>query len=158
MSISNAAYFSTMFDVGSVVGAVSAGFAGSDPRRRIIVIFVFAAFAALFVSFYGHISSFGNMTNMVFIFMSGFMIAGPDSLLGGTTCSDLCEIYPGGSNILSSACGLVNGMGSVGAILSGLLPVLIFETFGWNALFVSCGMLCLVGGLAVLPLMIGRRK
>ena len=123
LSISNAAYLSTMFDIGSVLGAITAGFVGSNPRRRIVVVILMSALAAAFVSIYDRVASFGYSANTFMIFMSGFMIAGPDSILGGTACSDLCDSSTSGSKILTSAAGLVNGMGSVGAILSGMLPV-----------------------------------
>jgi len=153
MSISNAAYLSTMFDIGSVLGAVSAGFVGSNPRRRIAVVLLMSTLAAVFVSMYDQAASFGYATNTFMIFMSGFMIAGPDSILGGTACSDICDASTSGAKILSSATGLVNGMGSLGAILSGMLPVFIFQGYGWNALFVASGMLCFMGGVAVAPVL-----
>ena len=158
LSISSAAYLSTMFDVGSVLGAIAAGFVGSNPRRRIVVVILMCTFAALFVSIYDRVASLGYSANTFMIFMSGFMIAGPDSILGGTACSDLCDSSSSGANILTAAAGLVNGMGSVGAILSGMLPVYIFEAYGWNALFVTSGMLCLVGGTAVAPVLRSRQK
>lgn len=156
LSISNAAYLSTMFDIGSVLGAITAGFVGSSPRRRIAVVILMSALAAAFVSIYDRVASFGYSANTFMIFMSGFMIAGPDSILGGTACSDLCDSSTSGAKILTSAAGLVNGMGSVGAILSGMLPVFIFEAYGWNALFVASGLLCLVGGVAVAPVLRSR--
>jgi sugar phosphate permease len=47
--------------------------------------------------------------------------------------------------------GIVNGVGSIGAILQGFVTVTVSQRYGWSALFYGFVALSLVGALALLP-------
>jgi sugar phosphate permease len=83
--------------------------------------------------------------------LSGFMVAGPDSVLGGAACADVCEHAGYGSSVLTTASGIANGLGSVGAIMSGAVPVLIKDRYGWEGVFVSLTGLSVLGAAALVP-------
>jgi OPA family sugar phosphate sensor protein UhpC-like MFS transporter len=74
------------------------------------------------------------------LFGIGFMIYIPESLLSGAAAVDF-----GTKKGASTASSLINGAGSVGAVLGGTLPGWIQRTVGaehdmWNIIFVGLGM------------------
>lgn len=81
------------------------------------------------------------------------MIAGPDSVLGGVACTDVCEAAGVGSSVLTTASGIVNGVGSVGAILQGTVVLFVTETYGWTALFHVLAVLCAAAVIFLVPLL-----
>jgi sugar phosphate permease len=60
----------------------------------------------------------------------GFLLFGPDSLLSGTMSQEI-----GGYGATARIAGIINGMGSVGAMFSPLLTAWVSERFGWGSLF-----------------------
>jgi len=59
-----------------------------------------------------------------------FVLIGPYSLLGGAIALDF-----GGKDASATACGLIDGIGYVGAILSGQFIAEMAQGFGWNSAF-----------------------
>jgi OPA family glycerol-3-phosphate transporter-like MFS transporter len=51
----------------------------------------------------------------------------------------------------STASGVINGMGSVGAILGGTLPGFFNKQWGWGGVFGLLGGMVFLGGLMLLP-------
>jgi sugar phosphate permease len=80
------------------------------------------------------------------MFMVGMLLFGPDALLSGVAAQDL-----GGASASGTAAGLVNGMGSVGALCQGLVTVSVEQAFGWNALFYVLFGTALIGAVCLLP-------
>eukprot|EP00939_MAST-03C_sp_MAST-3C-sp1_P002273 g2273.t1 len=154
LSVSMAAYVSSLFDIGSVVGAVVSGIWGSDPAKRVQTINRLCFLTGGCIVLYSSLESPGLALNVCFMALSGFLVAGPDSLLGGAATADACEQSTEGLDALTAATGFVNGMGSVGAILSGSAPVWIFAEYGWSALFLASGAMAFLGGTAILPIAI----
>ena len=60
----------------------------------------------------------------------GALLFGPDALLSGAAAQDV-----GGPRAAATAVGIVNGLGSLGALLQGALTLGVERAFGWNALF-----------------------
>jgi len=84
-------------------------------------------------------------------FAIGFFIYVPDSLVSGTAAIDF-----GTKRGASTAAGLINGFGSAGAIIGGMLPGLVQRTCGkdadlWNWVFVALAASILLAGLLLLP-------
>jgi sugar phosphate permease len=76
----------------------------------------------------------------------GAFLFGPDSILAGAAAQDA-----GGPLAAATATGLVNGIGSVGAILQGALNAWISRAFGWHAVFVVLVALAFVAAVALVP-------
>jgi OPA family sugar phosphate sensor protein UhpC-like MFS transporter len=77
------------------------------------------------------------------LFAIGFLLYAPDSLVSGTAAVDF-----GTKKGASTAVGLINGCGSLGAIVGGTLPGLLHDRLGWDGLFqVFAGTLILAGCL-----------
>ena len=150
----DAANMSTLFDIGGAFGAVACAMIAKRffNGNRIHAVFVLCIVSGICTGTYGIVASFGSITNMMMLFVAGFMIAGPDSVLGGAACSDVCERAGYDTSVLTTASGIANGMGSLGAILAGAGPVWIKSQYGWNGLFVVAGGLAMLGALFLLPL------
>jgi len=76
----------------------------------------------------------------------GFLLLGPDSLISGTAALDF-----GTSKGASTASGIINGAGSVGAIVGGTLTGFFKESWGWGGVFGFLSMLVFLAGLVMIP-------
>ena len=83
----------------------------------------------------------------------GFTIAGPDGVLGGAAARNLCD-YAGRSSevtLAAAASGLINGFGSIGAILQGGLTAQLVDVVGWSGLYFTLAGAMLLTALSVAP-------
>jgi len=80
------------------------------------------------------------------LFFLGLLLFPPDSLVSGTAAVDF-----GTREGAATAAGLINGCGSIGAIVGGTLPGFFHERWGWNGVFVSLAAALIVSGLLLLP-------
>jgi sugar phosphate permease len=103
------------------------------------------------VLLYQSASQMSLFVNGAVMALIGMLVAGPDALLGSSSIADTCEAAGYGAEVLGTASGLVNGAGSVGAVLQGALTAWIASTYGWGALF---GTLAAMSALAVLTLLL----
>lgn len=81
----------------------------------------------------------------------GFLIYIPDSLVSGTAAIDF-----GTKKGASTASGLINGCGSIGAIIGGTMPGWIERVIGqdvdkWNGIFVGLSISILIAAILLLP-------
>lgn len=91
----------------------------------------------------------------IFLLMAlvGCFIAGPDSILGATAAGDICDRTGNTSAqmALSTATGIVNGLGSLGGVVQGYLVAALSDTWGWPAVFASLCMTALLSVLVLVP-------
>ena len=76
------------------------------------------------------LSASGRMGNWIGIGLLGVLTFGPDTLMGGAATQDAA-----GAERAGTAAGLVNGVGSVGQMLSPLVVSCVVETWNWDTLF-----------------------
>ncbi|PKU65493.1 putative glycerol-3-phosphate transporter 5 [Dendrobium catenatum] len=141
---------STVFDIGGVLGGVSAGFISDWLCARAItsVMFLILSVPSLILyRMYGGISLHFNIGLM---FLSGFFVNGPYSLITTAVSADLGTqgLIKGNSRALATITAIIDGTGSIGAALGPLLTGYI-STWGWNNVFL---MLILSNSLAVMCL------
>jgi sugar phosphate permease len=141
-------YLSIGFEVGGVLGTLAFG-ALSDrsphiPRARFALAGLVGLAAALLV--YAQTAGLGMVPGFLALCLVGAFLFGPDSLVSGACAQDL-----GGTERAGAAVGIVNGVGSIGAILQGFVTVTVSQRYGWSALFYGFVALSLVGALALLP-------
>lgn len=79
---------------------------------------------------------------MLLLFFMGLTLYGPDSMISGAAAIDFGSAKAG-----ATAAGFVNGCGSVGAVLGGLLPG-YFDTVTVFIVFAGCA---LVSALLLMP-------
>ncbi len=86
-----------------------------------------------------------SMVSAGLLFMLGFFLYGPDSLVSATAAVDF-----GTSKGASTASGIINGMGSVGAIIGGTIPGFFKETWGWNGVFMMLAISILIASMLMI--------
>jgi sugar phosphate permease len=145
-SESAAGYLSVSFEVGGMAGAIVVGLISdryfSDRRRALASRMI--ALLAVALLLYSRVASLGPVANFAGMALVGFCLFGPDALISGAAAQDI-----GGPAAAATAAGVINGLGSVGAILQGWVTVGISEALGWSALFYFFVALALASALAL---------
>jgi OPA family glycerol-3-phosphate transporter-like MFS transporter len=143
-----AGYVSTSFEVGGVIGVVASGILADKVfgHRRVAVAATGVALLAAALGLYGQVADQGVVINFMAMMLVGALLFGPDALVSGAVAQDL-----GGRQAAALACGVVNGLGSFGAILQGFIVVGVSEAYGWDGLFVLFQLVAVVGALFLLP-------
>ena len=80
------------------------------------------------------------------LFLMGLLLYAPDSLISGTAAVDF-----GTKKGASTAAGLINGCGSIGAIIGGTIPGLFHQRWGWNGVLVLLAASCFIAACLLLP-------
>jgi sugar phosphate permease len=148
-----AGYMSISFELGGVVGAVSAG-AISDRlvgRRGPVLVLMSLGLAGAF-ALYSRVAGLGAVPNFLGMALVGFMLFGPDALVSSTAAQDL-----GGVAAAGAAAGVINGVGSLGAIAQGALTVFVSQHYGWPALFNVFIGLAVLSALILTPFALRER-
>jgi OPA family sugar phosphate sensor protein UhpC-like MFS transporter len=83
------------------------------------------------------------------LFMMGLTLYGPDSMMSGSAAIDF-----GSKDGAASAAGFVNGCGSIGAVLGGLLP----GYFDTTTIFLVFTVAALLASLMLIPFWNSRPK
>ncbi|XP_061347108.1 putative glycerol-3-phosphate transporter 5 isoform X4 [Gastrolobium bilobum] len=136
ISHKTAGLLSTIFDIGGVLGGITAGFISDMIEARAItsILFLFLSIPALVL--YRAFGSISMLTNIALMFLSGFLVNGPYSLITTAVAADLGtqSLNGGNSRALATVTAIIDGTGSVGAALGPLLAGYI-STRGWNSVF-----------------------
>ena len=83
----------------------------------------------------------------------GFLLFGPDSLLSGAAAQDA-----GGPGAAALAAGLINGIGSVGAIAQEAVTRGVSARWGWDGLFRVFVGLSLFSALCLVPALLRPKE
>jgi OPA family sugar phosphate sensor protein UhpC-like MFS transporter len=152
-SVGRAGYMSLSFELGGVLGAVVAG-AVSDRlvgRRGVVLVTMSLGLAGAFL-LYSRVAAIGPWWNFGAMALVGFMLFGPDALASSTAAQDL-----GGLAGAGTAAGVINGMGSLGAIAQGTLTTFVAAHYGWPALFQVFVWLAVACALILTPFALRER-
>ena len=148
------AYVSNGFEAGGIVGLMLGGYFAdrffASNRCRLALLALVGMIASVYVYRFAStgLEIAGNVTGLAAI---GFFLYIADSIISGTAAQDL-----GGTASTASSCGIINGIGSLGQILAGIVPVKLAQGYGWNSVFISFIVFGVISCLAVLP--VARRK
>jgi len=149
-----AGYLSLSFDLGGILGAVLGGklFDLSGRHRGWMIIamalgLVVASIIYPSVAPLGQAPAFGGMV------LVGFLLFGPDALVSSVAAQDL-----GGKDGAGTAAGFINGVGSIGAILQGVVTAYVARRFGWDMMFWVFGGLAFAAAIAVVPYALAARS
>jgi sugar phosphate permease len=143
-----AGYWSTSFEIGGVAGVMGLGWL-SDRMAHVSRSLMSAGSlvglaCALF--FYTRVAGSSHAINFAVMALVGLLLFGPDALLSGAAAQDL-----GGRNAAALALGMINGFGSIGAVLQEVTTRAVSRTWGWNAVFYFLLALALAAALALAP-------
>ncbi|VVA91653.1 unnamed protein product [Arabis nemorensis] len=136
LSHKTAGILSTVFDIGGVLGGISAGFISDKIKARALTSITFLSLsipALILYRIYGSVSMFINIALM---FISGLLVNGPYALITTAVAADLGtqESIRGNGRALATVTAIIDGTGSVGAALGPLLAGYI-SSRGWNSVF-----------------------
>jgi OPA family glycerol-3-phosphate transporter-like MFS transporter len=149
-----AADVSTAFEWGGVLGAVGIGLL-SDRLRRVPRA---AIAAACLVGLGGAFALYmragsGVGANVAGLALLGFLLFGPDALVSGAAAQDA-----GGPHSAALAAGLVNGLGSLGAIFQEAVLRGVSARWGWPGVFELFGALSVLGAVNLIPAVVIARR
>lgn len=142
-----AANVASAFEVGGIVGVIGLGVLSdrlSFSRAAVCAVSLVGLAVALGV--YIQLGDRGVLLNALGLALIGALLFGPDSLLSGAAAQDA-----GGPRASATATGMVNGLGSIGGMVEGLVVPLVSARWGWSALFPLLLVLALGAALALIP-------
>lgn len=143
-----AGYMSTSFEVGGVVGTIAVGFFADRVRTMSHAAISAASLVGLAGALYLYVAvgTTGQIANVLVMALVGSLLFGPDSLLSGAAAQDA-----GGPRASAIAAGIINGIGSVGAILQEVVTRGVSDRWGWSALFYVFLALALLSAASLVP-------
>ena len=141
-------YVSMGFEAGGIPLVIVAAWAADRVfgRRRIGVAAVACVALAGALALYKVIGSHGVMWNVFGLMLIGGTLFAADTLISGSAAQDL-----GGPHAAGLACGMINGIGSIGGVAQGFVTVGVSQAYGWDALFTVFIGLALAAALALAP-------
>ncbi|XP_058067467.1 putative glycerol-3-phosphate transporter 5 [Magnolia sinica] len=153
LSHKDAGILSTIFDLGGVLGGISAGYISDKIEARAVTsvtFFLFSIPALILYRVYGSVSIY---TNIGLMFLSGLFVNGPYSLITTAVATDLGtqSVIKGNSRALATVSAIIDGTGSIGAALGPLLTGYIL-TRGWNSVFAMLIVAIFLAGLFLIHL------
>ncbi|MGH8388608.1 MAG: MFS transporter [Pseudomonas sp.] len=132
-----AAIIPTAFELAGLLGPIMIGLASDKlfgARRMPACVISLLALTVSLAFFMGALHTGSVILVVALLFVMGLTLYGPDSMISGAAAIDFGTAKAG-----ATAAGFVNGCGSVGAILGGLLPG-YFETVTVFIVFAGCAM------------------
>jgi sugar phosphate permease len=151
--VERSAYVASAFDAGGVAGVILIGRLADRTQRfskpALSALWIMLLVPVLFI--YSRVGAGSVLVDVMVLALLGALLFGPDSLLSGAAAQDL-----GGSAAPAMAVGFVNGLGSCGSVLQGLVIPPLAKHFGWTAMFPVLAVFALGAVVALLPVL-GRR-
>ena len=159
-STDEAANISSYFDLGGIIGGVVAGWSSDRLGRRAPVAFVYLICSIPALFFYRQISaSVGDSSlgiNILIMLVCGAFVNGPYALITTAVSADL-GTHPslkGDLTLTATVTGIIDGTGSVGASIQGVLIGLVASGCtatgqSWDAVFNLLMICCAMSGLCL---------
>ena len=146
-----AASVASAFELGGIFGVIAIGVISDRTRvlsrAGLSLLSLLGLAAALFL--YVRVAGSSVLANGCVIALIGALLFGPDALLSGAAAQDA-----GGPRAAAMATGMVNGVGSLGAILEGFAVPRASRAWGWQALFPMLILLSLGAAAALAPVVL----
>ncbi|KRT86173.1 membrane transporter [Oryctes borbonicus] len=128
--------FSTLFDVGGIVGAILAGVVSdyTGMSATTCVSMLFLASPMMFV--YLKLGSYSFAVNMILLMIVGVLVNGPYALITTAVSAELGthSSLGGNSKALATVTAIIDGTGSIGAAVGPLLAGYL-KNYGWQSVF-----------------------
>ncbi|PIK50342.1 putative sugar phosphate exchanger 2 [Apostichopus japonicus] len=112
-----AAYLSTLFDIGGIFGGILAGYLADVTGSSGIISFLTLCLAAPVVFLYNFFGRTSYIVNIVLMVITGFFVNGPYALITTAVSADLGthESLHGNAKALSTVTAIIDGTGTIGA-------------------------------------------
>lgn len=130
--LAEAGYTSILFEAVGFAGIVAAGYVSDKlfQARRMPVGALGMWGLAITCFFHPQLAAWSHLGNAIGISLIGFFTYGPDALMSGAAAIDT-----GSPKAAGLAAGIINGVGSLGQMISGFIVAYIANRFGWDSLF-----------------------
>lgn len=142
-SLAEAGYTSILYEAAGFAGIIAAGYVSDKlfQARRMPVGALGMWGLAIACFFHPQLAAWSHLGNAIGISLIGFFTYGPDALMSGAAAIDACSPKAAGL-----ASGVINGVGSLGQMLSGFIVAYIASKFGWDSLFYFFVAISLIAG------------
>lgn len=152
--------YSTIFDIGGIIGGIIAGAWSDYTGKRAITCFCMLLVGSLFLFLFQNVASISNSFMILCLFLTGTVVNGPYALITTAVSADLGthESLQGNAAALATVTSIIDGIGSVGAATGPFLVGLVAgqgDHENWNNVFI---MLLVCNISAILCLMRLVRK
>lgn len=140
-----AGYASSVYELVGVLGGLAAGYISerlNGARYSVGAVMMFGL--AFFCATYPAVSAMGFLANIAWIGLIGIFTFGPDTLMAAAALQDVVPPESTGA-----AAGFVNGIGSIGQIISPYAVALLSSHYGWGSLFTLLSVMVVCGGVAL---------
>lgn len=144
----DAAYLSTWFDVGGVAGAILAGHISDKYRANGITCNTMLLLAIPALLAYQKLGTISTLHSVLLLLLAGALVNGPYCLITTAVSADLSQRVTDGK-AMATVSAIIDGMGSVGAVLGPLFAGFVSSSGDWQSVFL---MLILSDVLAALCL------
>ena len=131
-SLAEAGYTSILYEAAGFSGIIAAGYVSDKyfQARRMPVGALGMWGVAIACFFHPQLAAWSHLGNAIGISLIGFFTYGPDALMSGAAAIDT-----GSPKAAGLAAGVINGVGSLGQMVSGFIVAYIARTLGWDSLF-----------------------
>ncbi len=146
--MAESALISVSFFLAGPFSVLAAGYASDKlfQSRRMPYAIISLLLLSLLLFFFNDLAAVESKSVTAgLLFLVGFLIFGPDSLVSATAAVDF-----GTRKGASTASGMINGMGSIGAIAGGTIPGFFKDSWGWDGVFIFLAVSVLFAGLLMI--------
>lgn len=136
------------FEAGGIVGATTIGWVSDRylRGRRMPAAVVSTLLLGVLLWSYGSVAASGVVANVAILLLFGFLLFGPDAIVSATAAQDV-----GGPAAAALAAGVINGLGSVGQIVSGQIAPKASAVSDWSGVFRQLGVFTALSAVILLP-------
>jgi sugar phosphate permease len=142
--VPQAGYSSSVFELVGIFGALGAGYVSERMGSRFTVGSLMMVVLAGLCATYPMVSAIGFTANLVWIGLIGMFTFGPDTLMAAAALQDCVP-----PESTASAAGFVNGLGSIGQIISPYAVAYLSTRYGWGTLFTLLAVVVLFGAVVL---------
>jgi len=142
-SLAEAGYTSILYEAAGFAGIIAAGYVSDKlfQARRMPVGALGMWGLAIVCFFHPQLAAWSHLGNAIGISLIGFFTYGPDALMSGAAAIDA-----GSPKAAGLAAGFINGVGSLGQMMSGFIVAYITSKLGWDSLFYFFVAISLIAG------------
>jgi len=142
-SLAEAGYTSILYEAAGFAGIIAAGYVSDKlfQARRMPVGALGMWGLAIVCFFHPQLAAWSHLGNAIGISLIGFFTYGPDALMSGAAAIDA-----GSPKAAGLAAGVINGVGSLGQVMSGFIVAYITSKLGWDSLFYFFVAISLIAG------------
>jgi|GEM_PF-434607 len=141
--LAEAGYTSILYEAVGFFGVITAGYVSDKlfDARRMPVGALGMWGLSIICFFHPHLAASGQLGNAIGISLIGFFTYGPDALMSGAAAIDA-----GSQKAAGLSAGVINGVGSLGQMISGFVVAYIASNLGWDSLFYFFVIIAFVSG------------